>query len=489
MSRLIRILPLFALSILLVNCPTTPKPPAQTTAAPAFTPAEGSYPSAQSVAISTTTEGAEIRYTTDGSIPSSTNGTLYSGPIQVSATTTVAAVAYKTGWGDSPVTHATFTITGAVAGVTFSPAGGRFDGATSVTLSTGTDGAQIYFTTDGTDPGPGKGTLYAGPVSVTETQTIKAIAVKQGWEDSAIASAAYTIGPAAAAAVTDAEISEARGALARAKEVDADYYDPENFDAARQLLDEALDQRTKDPESARAHLASSKEKADLAFTNSVSRAGEDLVARMEAAQKRLLEMEADKYQPEEYQKATAGIEEARSILASNDYAGGRARAYQALKDMGDLGHGLEMRLAAVRKLKFDTEQLMKQAEDGELYSLAPGQREKVTSLYLQGIDAWKGYRLDDAEENFGAALEAAKDTIRIAQEARGNQAETKKKADAMQVQVMKSLQEASKLTVVTEDGTVIRPRNWTEGDLQKEIDLQQGNQPGTQDSAPAKDQS
>jgi hypothetical protein len=404
MSRAIRFAAIISLSIVLVNCPTTPKPPAQTAAAPAFAPVEGTYTSAQSVALATSTDGAEIRYTTDGSAPTSTSGTVYSGPIQVSATTTIAAIAYKTGWTDSPVAHATFTITGTVAGVSFDPAAGSFDSATSVTLSTATDGAQIYYTTDGSDPGPGKGILYAGPISVTETNTIKAVGVKQGWDSSSIAIAAYTIGAAAVQAVevgpiTDVEISDARNALARAKEVDADFYDPDNYDAARQLLDEGIDVRVTDPATARIRLADSKEKADLAFTNSVSRAGQDMMARMEAARKKLLEIEADKFQPEEYQAATAGIDQAETLLSSNDYSGARARAYQALKDMTDLRNRLETRLVNVRTLKYNAEQLMKQAEDGELYSLAPGQREKVTALYLKGLDAWQGYRLDDAEEN------------------------------------------------------------------------------------------
>jgi nucleoid-associated protein YgaU len=208
---------------------------------------------------------------------------------------------------------------------------------------------------------------------------------------------------------------------------------------------------------------------------------------MEAARKKLLEIEADKFQPEEYQAATAGIDQAETLLASNDYSGARTRAYQALKDMTDLRNRLETRLVNVRTLKGNAEQLMKQAEDGELYALAPGQREKVTAFYLKGLDAWQGYRLDDAEENFGAALEAAKDTIRIAQEAQGNQAETKKKADVMQVQVMKSLQDASKLTVVTEDGTVIKPQNWTEDEFLKEVDRMM--QQEKQNASPSNDQS
>ena len=81
-----------------------------TVAAPTFNPGTGTYTSAQTVTISTTTTGASIRYTTDNSPPSSTAGTLYSGPITVGSTLTVKAIAYKTGMTDSYVTSATYTL-------------------------------------------------------------------------------------------------------------------------------------------------------------------------------------------------------------------------------------------------------------------------------------------------------------------------------------------------------------------------------------------
>jgi len=470
MARFTRLASIFALCIVLVNCPSTPKPPANTVAAPAFSPSEGAYADTQSVSLSTSTEGAEIRYTTDGSAPTATTGSVYSGPIQVSSTTTLRAMASKTGWADSPVVSATFTIGGKVADVQFDPPAGTFDASASVTLRTATEGAQIYYTTDGSQPSASSGILYAGPISVTTSQTIQAVGMKQSMANSAVTSAQYTI-KVSAAAITDAEVDDARNALARAREVDADFFDPDNYDSARQLLEEGISLRVSDPATARQKLSDSKEKADLSFTNSVQRSAEVMAANLEAARKRLLSLEADKFLADDYQKATSGIDETAALYENKDYAGARSRAYQALKEMTDLGNRLETQLASVRSLKFETEQLMKQAESEGLYTYAPEQKDKVNSLYLKGIDSFQGYRLDDAEENFGAAREAARDTIRIAREARdGSQAEQKKKAEAMQEQVMKALVNASGLTVVTEDGTVIKPQNWKDEDFLKEID-------------------
>jgi hypothetical protein len=51
-----------------------------------------------------------IRYTKDGSTPTSTHGTIYSGPLKISATTTLKAMAYRTGFRDSGVATAAFVI-------------------------------------------------------------------------------------------------------------------------------------------------------------------------------------------------------------------------------------------------------------------------------------------------------------------------------------------------------------------------------------------
>lgn len=80
-----------------------------------------------------------------------------------------------------------------VATPTFSPAGGNYIAAQSVTLASTTPSASIYYTTDGSDPNnSGNGTLYTTPISVSTTTTIKAKAYADGFDPSAVASATYT---------------------------------------------------------------------------------------------------------------------------------------------------------------------------------------------------------------------------------------------------------------------------------------------------------
>jgi RHS repeat-associated protein len=159
---------------------------------PTFSPVAGTYNNNQTVTISTTTSGASIRYTTDGTTtPSPTVGTLYSGAITVSATTTVKAIAYQTGWTSSSVISATYTMV--AANPTFSPVAGTYNNNQTVTISTATSTASIRYTIDGSTPSATVGTVYSGAINVSATTTVKAIAYETGWTSSSVVSATYTM--------------------------------------------------------------------------------------------------------------------------------------------------------------------------------------------------------------------------------------------------------------------------------------------------------
>jgi hypothetical protein len=82
--------------------------PAQT-ALPSLTPAAGTYVGAQIVTIADTTNGAKIYYTTDGTKPT-ISLSVYSSPITVSASETLEAMAVASGYTQSAVAVANYTI-------------------------------------------------------------------------------------------------------------------------------------------------------------------------------------------------------------------------------------------------------------------------------------------------------------------------------------------------------------------------------------------
>lgn len=159
--------------------------------APSFSPAAGAYGPSQSVVLSSPSAGAKIYYTTNGSTPTS-GSTLYSGPITVSSSKTVKAIAITSGTHNSNVSSAAYVINGAVATPSFSPVAGSYVGAQSVTISSATSGAAIHYTVDGSTP-TAASPLYSAPISVAVSETVKAIGIKAGFSNSAVGSAAYVI--------------------------------------------------------------------------------------------------------------------------------------------------------------------------------------------------------------------------------------------------------------------------------------------------------
>lgn len=83
---------------------------------------------------------------------------------------------------------------GIVVTPVISLAGANYSPNQSVTLSTTTSGASIYYTTDGTTPDSGD-TLYTGAITVSSDLTLKAIGIKGGSVDSGIAEETYGIEP------------------------------------------------------------------------------------------------------------------------------------------------------------------------------------------------------------------------------------------------------------------------------------------------------
>ena len=94
----------------------------------------------------------------------------------------------------------------------FSPDGGVYTSTQNVTISTDTDGATIYYTTDGSTP-TNESTVYGSPISVSATATLKAIAVKDGSYDSSVATASYLILGHAGTESDPYTVADARAAI------------------------------------------------------------------------------------------------------------------------------------------------------------------------------------------------------------------------------------------------------------------------------------
>ena len=154
-------------------------------AAPTFSPIAGAVASGTEVTLSTTTQGATIYYTIDGTDPTSSS-TEYTEAIEITEATTIKAIAVKETLS-SDVATAAYTIAAAVDTPTFSPEAGTYNAAQTVTISCGTAGATIYYSFDNE-----VWTEYTEALNINESKTVYAKAEKEGSVTS-YANAAYTL--------------------------------------------------------------------------------------------------------------------------------------------------------------------------------------------------------------------------------------------------------------------------------------------------------
>jgi alpha-tubulin suppressor-like RCC1 family protein len=165
---------------------------------PTLTPGAGFYGASQSVSIATTTSGATLRYTTDGTEPTSSSSS-YSSAITIANTSTVKARAYKTGWTSSETGYASYSISGGtVATPTITPAGGTQTVAPLVAMTTSTTGATIRYTLDGSTP-TSSSAVFVYPFLVNATTTVKSKAFKAGYTASGVASTTFDVDASTAA--------------------------------------------------------------------------------------------------------------------------------------------------------------------------------------------------------------------------------------------------------------------------------------------------
>ncbi|OHE63062.1 MAG: hypothetical protein A2001_15510 [Treponema sp. GWC1_61_84] len=163
---------------------------------PVFSIPAGTYTSAQSVAITSTTTDATIYYTTDGTEPGQSSGTLYSGAVAITSSANLKAIAIKADWDSSPVTNVAYRISAVPP--QSSVAAGIYNETKSIVLTSATSGAEIRYTTgDGSQAAPTSttGTVFSTPIAVDQNMTIKAIARHAALDDSDAVSFGYELKP------------------------------------------------------------------------------------------------------------------------------------------------------------------------------------------------------------------------------------------------------------------------------------------------------
>jgi len=164
--------------------PQTGKPAAPS---PTFTPAPGKYIGSVAVSIGDASPSATIYYTVGGSAPA-----LYTGSIVLQAGyTTIEAYASAANYEPSAIVRASYSVIPYAPTPVFSPGAGSYAPGQAVAISDADPTATIRYTTDGSIPTT-KSALYTRTLTLTGTETLRAIAIATGDAASPVAAATYT---------------------------------------------------------------------------------------------------------------------------------------------------------------------------------------------------------------------------------------------------------------------------------------------------------
>lgn len=159
---------------------------------PTIYPNGGNFNGSITIYMGSTVLGASIRYTLDGSTPT-TSSSEFVEPIELTSTTTVKARVFLEGYTPSEVVEKTFNITQQAQPPTINPNGGEFTDSVEVSLSSPNSGATIRYTTNGAEP-TSYSTAYSGPFTLgVGEHTVKAKAFLGNATPSTTTSADFTV--------------------------------------------------------------------------------------------------------------------------------------------------------------------------------------------------------------------------------------------------------------------------------------------------------
>ena len=161
------------------------------TPTPTFNPPNGPVSQGTTISLSCAAPGSIIFYTLDGSTPS-TNSTIYSTPILVETDTTVSALARAPGELVSSVQSTFYALFQAAIPI-FNPSQGPLTNQALISISCASSNATIYYTIDGSNPGPTNGFIYTGPLTLTNPMVLTAYASRSDLDSSYLQSTYYAL--------------------------------------------------------------------------------------------------------------------------------------------------------------------------------------------------------------------------------------------------------------------------------------------------------
>ena len=270
--------------------------------------------------------------------------------------------------------------------------------------------------------------------------------------------------------VAEEDIQLAKDALERAEAAEANVYAAAIYSDATNSYDEAMGLLESDPDKARELLAAATQKANDAFDTAVYALFDNYTLKFKQYERRLKKLEADKFRPEKTADLYEKVDDAIAMFQNDNFERAKKTADELLGELNDFYAKLDEDIRWSKILKRDTEMYLDEAEEVQAYIWAPEKLEESVTLYTLGLEAFRRYDLDKSINYLSEAKGLGLQAVRISP-----QRKDEYRTEALQKEIEEDIQEASEMTIITEDGTVIEPEtengNGNNGEKQQSFKL------------------
>jgi tetratricopeptide (TPR) repeat protein len=178
------------------------------------------------------------------------------------------------------------------------------------------------------------------------------------------------------------------------------------------------------------------------------------VRQIENYRKKLAEIDADEFRPKKSQNLDNRVQEARSTYDQGDYLEARELASSLVEDYKAFYRDLYEEVQYARNLKQSIVNGLDKAEEAEAHIWSPEELQQASIMYSRGVSAYRNFELEQSINLFEKAQTLAQKAIQLAPRRKA-----KYESGSLMEEVRKEIEEASELTIMTEEGEIIAPED------------------------------
>lgn len=251
------------------------------------------------------------------------------------------------------------------------------------------------------------------------------------------------------------QIEEARKAVRRASVMGANEFFPKEYRSLVATLENAISMEKSDPDRASSSLSNVIRSADELYGRALMARKEDYEKRYYRADSALMELGATHFAPDEYTAIRDMAMMALGQFESGALSASQETAFETLKAQAVLHHNLSRNIRYIKILIRDSENYISDAEDNEAYLYAREELDTANEAYIMGQRAFDDYDINQSAEFLSLAKQKAIIAARVSAIRR-----KQTKTDALMLDTQRRIEQASKLQVLNNDGSLEESRQW-----------------------------